>query len=459
LILCGSSYDDFSVNLLPGETQTFLICYFPKVIGNSTANLQFYHDSRLIFEIPLKGNGIDPMSMAGGMGMTQEIRNESKDETSNVTATNTSNRIGKLPIEIVNLTSDTASFLIKPATECSITIEGGGQRPNPHVQVDEFGAFNTEPLNPPDDGIEMNQAGAYHHKINVGELVKLKAGVGGLPSESIQKIKWTIADPKIKDYDEYTPGTFVIYNLTGQDYLKPAISFYWKDVGEKEVTVSIEQIDNNNQSMKCSASRTFAVERNDNDINRQATDFYTFNHNATLLERHSNWHRNNPQVVPCEPSDNGEDFFLYHKRVISNFDAWRETFGYPKIIAWDPATDPPTRKDLDNENRNPIYNPEPIPPFYTIEGRSAGEPEGKGPIKSPCNPIYNKGSNQNITKLGDFISADHLATELERTWHNRVHGSIGGDMSGFYVAPKDPVFWMWHKYIDTLYDNYVAYRN
>jgi hypothetical protein len=97
LILCGSSYDDFSVNLLPGETQTFLICYFPKVIGNSTANLQFYHDSRLIFEIPLKGNGIDPMSMAGGMGMTQEIRNESKDETSNVTATNTSNRIGKLP--------------------------------------------------------------------------------------------------------------------------------------------------------------------------------------------------------------------------------------------------------------------------------------------------------------------------------------------------------------------------
>ena len=456
---CGASYDDISVRLLPGETQTFLICYFPNVVGNSTAKLQFYHDSQLIFQIPLKGNGVYPTLMSGGMELTGQIRNESKDQTTNVTATNTSKRIGILPSEILNLTSDTPTFLIKPTTECSVRIEGGGQRPNPDVWLNERGRYNTEPLDPPDDGIEVNQSTAYHHKINVGQLVKLQAQVNGLPLEDTQNIKWTIADPKIKDYNEYTPGTFVTYNLTSQDYLKPAISFYWKDVGEKEVTVTIEQIDNNNQSMKCSASRTFGVERNDNDINRQATDFYTFNHNATLLERHSNWHRNNPQIVFCEPSDNGDDFFLYHKRVISNFDAWRETFGYPKIIAWDPATDPPTRKELYNENRNPIYDPEPIPPYYTIEGRSQGEPEETGPINSPCSLLYNKGSNQNITKLGDFVTADHLATELERVWHNSVHGNIGGDMSGFFDAPKDPVFWMWHKYIDTLYDKYVAYNN
>ena len=64
------------------------------------------------------------------------------------------------------------------------------------------------------------------------------------------------------------------------------------------------------------------------------------------------------------------------------------------------------------------------------------------------------GNNQTITKLGDFRSADHLASELEWTWHGDVHGYIGGDMSDFYVAPKDPVFWMWHKYIDTVYDKY-----
>src|SRR5688572_29924672 len=51
---CGASYDDISVRLLPGETQTFLICYFPNVVGNSTAKLQFYHDSQLIFQITLK---------------------------------------------------------------------------------------------------------------------------------------------------------------------------------------------------------------------------------------------------------------------------------------------------------------------------------------------------------------------------------------------------------------------
>lgn len=451
--LCGVSYDDISIRLLPGETQSFLICYFPKVTGNSSANLQFYHDSRLIFEIPLKGNGVTPTSMPGEMGLTEEIRNESRDETTNATA-NTSNRIGNLPTEITNLTSDTPSFLIKPMTECSLTIEGGGQRPNPNVLVDRYGPFNTEPLDPPDDGIEMNQTGVYHHKINVGQLVTLQARVSGISSESIESIRWTIADPNIKDYDVYTPGKFVTYNLTGEDYLRPAISFYWRDVGEKEVTATVEEIVNNNQSMKCSASRIFSVERNDNDINRQATDFYTFNHNATILERHSNWHRNNPQILECDPSDNGEDFFLYHKRVMSNFDAWRETFGYSTIIAWDPATDPPTGKDLDNENRNPIYSSEPIPPFFTIEGRTQGTPEGTGPIKSVCSDPYNKGNNQTITKLSDFISADHLASELEATWHGRVHVSIGGEMSDFYIAPKDPVFWMWHKYIDTVYDKY-----
>jgi hypothetical protein len=338
-------------------------------------------------------------------------------------------------------------------TDCAIAIEGGGQRPNPNILVDESGALNTEPLDPSDDGIQMNQTVAYHHKINVGELVKLQASVNGISSETIKSIRWTIADPKIKDYDEYIPGKFVTYNLTEKDYLKPEISFYWKDVGEKQVTVTIEQLSNNNQSKKCSVSRTFSVERNDNDISRQATDFYIFNHDARILERHSNWHRNNPQIVFCDPSDNGEEFFLYHKRLISTFDSWRETFGYSKIIAWDPATSPPTGKDLDNEGREPIYVAQPIPSFFTIEGRTEDSTD-RGPVKSACDPYYNKGTNQSITKLGDFLNADYLASELEATWHGEVHGYIGGDMNNFFLAPKDPVFWMWHKYIDTVYENY-----
>jgi hypothetical protein len=32
---------------------------------------------------------------------------------------------------------------------------------------------------------------------------------------------------------------------------------------------------------------------------------------------------------------------MFHKGIISNFDAWRKTFGYPAIGVWDAATYPP----------------------------------------------------------------------------------------------------------------------
>ena len=231
--------------------------------------------------------------------------------------------------------------------------------------------------------------------------------------------------------------------LKDQDYSKPTISFYWKDGGNKEVTVTVEAI-NGDQSIKCESSRTFNVERNNDDLNRQPTDFYLFNHNATVLENHFNWHWDNEQRIECDPSMNGEKFFLFHKAVIYNFDAWRDTFGYSKIIPWDPATNPPNNTEFDNENRGLVYLPQPIPSFYTTEG---------GRTYSYCNPEY----KQNITKLSDYRDANFLASELERYWHGTVHGSIAGengDMGDFSLAPKDPVFWMWHKYIDTIYDKY-----
>src|SRR5206468_294349 len=142
---------------------------------------------------------------------------ESDNIISNMTGPNISNRIGKLPSGLSNLTTDTTSSLVKPMTGCSITIEGGGQRPNPDVFVSERGPANIIPLKPLDDGQVINQDMEYHHKINVGELVKLRAKVNGIPLDNIESIKWEISEPKIKDYDESKPGKFVTYN-TEQDY-------------------------------------------------------------------------------------------------------------------------------------------------------------------------------------------------------------------------------------------------
>lgn len=189
-------------------------------------------------------------------------------------------------------------------------------------------------------------------------------------------------------------------------------------------------------------------------MDRQASDFYVFNHNTTLLESHLGWHWNHqpPRNVNCDPSHNGEEFLRFHKGVIYNFDSWRETFGYPEIVSWDPANDPPKNIDLynvDNQYRTSIYIPQPIPSYYTTQG---------GNTNSPCALAY----NQTTFKLSDYKDTDYLGTEIEETWHDEVHGAIGwgqdiqegGDMNDPGMAPRDEVFWMWHKYLDSIYDTY-----
>ena len=454
---CGMNYNNTSIHLPPGNTQALSICFYPEMTGPASATLQFYQGSQVLFNLPVRGNGVNPEGMPQ-LGFMEESGNQTDVENISLAEDATiSNHISKIPLVPSNLSSDTQSFLIEPLTDCSVTIEGGGQRPNPAVSGwdinnTRIGPSNTTPVSPLDDGLDLNDNTTRHHKINVGQLVKLEANVSGLPPQSIKNISWTISEPKIKDYNATIPGKFVTYNLTTQDYLQPAVSFYWKDDGGKKVTVTVEEV-SNNQSKKCSTSRIFNVERNHDDIDRQASDFYVFNHNATLLEKHFGWHWDHqlPRNVSCDPSYNGEEFLRFHKGVISNFDSWRETFGYPEIIAWDPANDPPKNIDLynvDDQYRTSKYQPQPIPSYYTTQG---------GNTNSHCALAY----NQTIFKLSDYKDADYLGSEIEETWHNDVHGAIGsdgGDMNDPGLAPRDPVFWMWHKYLDSIYDTYTEIK-
>jgi len=463
---CGLNYNNTSIHLPPGHTQALLICFYPEMMGPASSTLQFYQGNQVLFSIPIKGNGINSEETSP-LGSMNETANKTDVININLTnATTSSTPISKIPSLSSSPSFDTQSFLTEPLSDCQVIIEGGGQRPDPAVssRYDRLGneivLSNITPLSPPDDGLEQNDTTTHHHKINVGQLVKLEANVSGLSPQSIKNISWTVTEPTIKDYDETIPGKFVTYNLTAQDYLQPAISFYWKDTGEKRVTVTVEEV-GNNQSKKCSTTRTFNVERNHNDIDRQAADFYVFNHNATNLANHFAWHVVNRQVVNgqpegCHPLINGEEFFTFHKDVISNYESFLETFGYPALVAWDPADNPPKILDgynVDNNNRNLVYVPVAIPSHYTIKG---------GNTSSDCALEW----NQNVTKLGDYMDANHLGSELEATWHGIVHGAVGGisrgpqgevmrgDMSNPATALKDPVFWMWHNNIDLIYDKY-----
>lgn len=231
-------YNSTSIHLPPGNTQALSICFYPEMTGPSSATLQFYQGSQVLFNLPIKGVGVNPEEMSHEF--MKEIDNQTDVENTNFAGDATiSNHISKIPLVISKMSSDTHSFIIEPLIDCSVIIEGGGQRPDPSVSGRDpshtrIGPSNITPVSPPDDGLDLNDNTTRHHKINVGQLVKLEANVSGLPPQSIKNISWTVYEPKIKNYNTTIPGKFVTYNLTTQDYLHPAISFYWKDVGEKK---------------------------------------------------------------------------------------------------------------------------------------------------------------------------------------------------------------------------------
>jgi tyrosinase-like protein len=458
---CGVDYNSTSIHLAPGYSQTLLVCFYPNKAGPSNATIQFFDGPNILATIPITGNGITPtdnmlMATEGDHNFSSQNIRKSEDILELNKSEMLSNTLEG---------SNDSSILENSATACSVKIEGGGARPNPKVNGE--GPSNTTSESPPDDGLNLDDVPENHlHKINVGEFVDLSANIYGVLPQNIQNIKWIINEPKIRDYDESLPGKFVTSNLTMRDYEKPNISFYWTDTGNKNVTIVV-QAKIGNQSMACGDSRTFVVERNIDDVNRQAEDFYIFNHNARVLHDHFNWHTStNPINSICEPRISGAEFFTFHKGIISNFDNWRQTFGYKNISAWDPGTALPLETEYVDTNRIYPYRPQLTPSFFTPEGGktasacSAPALEDSQP-ENGNNPLY----SYTIRKLTDFINATDLANELEPTWHGTIHTRIGGltpdesqwgDMSDFALAPKDPMFWRWHKYIDQIiYDKYV----
>ena len=52
-----------------------------------------------------------------------------------------------------------------------------------------------------------------------------------------------------------------------------------------------------------------------------------------------------------------------------------------------------------------------------------------------------------VTRVNTF---DQFREFLEKSIHNPVHNAIGGDMSTA-AAPNDPIFWLFHAYIDKIW--------
>jgi hypothetical protein len=313
---------------------------------------------------------------------------------------------------------------------------------------------------------------------NFGEHVILTATPTGF---TITSQTWTIDGPTIKNYNEdlgtqmnTPPVAAVPWSTTAlqpADLTQASVSFYFVPSGAqfepnngpftRNVTITAAK----SIGGTCTVTQPLNVVRNESDITRQAEDFYTSNHRAVtatnplfghVVDEHIFWHANIDGNQAANPAWMG--FLAWHGEFVRRFDLWRQEFGYNKVAPWYPGFALPTGPQFDADaGLRKVYNPDNnrVPTYYTITGGSATDPFGTQ------------------KKIADYLTLDDFTNSFEGSFHGQVHCAIGTTPIGgsffetsgpgygsmcFASSPKDPMFWRWHGYIDTLYRNLCAFH-
>ena len=146
----------------------------------------------------------------------------------------------------------------------------------------------------------------------------------------------------------------------------------------------------------------------------------------------------------------------YISRISMAFEMYSDI---PPIEAWDPGTPLPTGDSVDHDSRDISYLPEEIPSWFTAQPSGNASQEREPDPDLPCEKADAPSlSWQDKTQdsLNDFEpDKELLGCALTDPFHNYRHGAVGGepgDMSYPDRAPKDPIFWRFHKYIDDVSD-------
>ena len=312
---------------------------------------------------------------------------------------------------------------------------------------------------------------------NFGEHVILTATPSGF---TISNPSWAIDGPTIKDYNEDLgtqmsgpPAAAVPWSTTAlqaADLAQPSVSFYFVPSAAqfepnngpfaRNVTLTVTK----SIGGTCMVTQPLNVVRNESDINRQAEDFYTSNHRAVtstnpifghVVDEHIFWHANIDGNQAANPAWMG--FLAWHGTFIRRFDLWRQEFGYNAVAPWYPGFALPTGPQFDAAAvLRQAYNPDTnrVPTYYTITGGSGADFGGQ-------------------KKIADYVTLGAFTGSFEGGFHGQVHCAIGTSPIGsaFFEtsgpgygsmclasSPKDPMFWRWHGYIDTLYRNLCKFH-
>ena len=276
---------------------------------------------------------------------------------------------------------------------------------------------------------------------------------------------WAVEPDIVKDYDDEVfdgnllSGVDPPIQMAPSDFQKPQINFYWKSEADIIRTVGLRVL---TEDGICQDIESYTVKRG-NTSDTQPEDFYvSSNHlmdNSTrVLQEHNAWH-GRYHFWDESYNDKGDSFFQFHKLYLAHFDGFRNVFGYPPIEAWDPGTPLPTGYSVDHDSRDISYLPEEIPSWFTAQPSGNASREREPDPDLPCEKADAPSlSWQDRTQdsLNDFEpDKELLGCALTDPFHNYRHGAVGGepgDMSYPDRAPKDPIFWRFHKYIDDVSD-------
>ena len=161
-----------------------------------------------------------------------------------------------------------------------------------------------------------------------------------------------------------------------------------------------------------------------------------FADNPSFLHDHHEWHRS----YWLKDLDFGERFFVFHRETLRRFDRWRAQHGFGPIQPWDPGT--PIPDDVPHARRD-SSDPSAVDPrcrrpsWFTTAGGEQRDPQ------------------TGARSLADFSTSSLLGASInapgDPSWHGSVHNAIGGDMGDLHTAPRDPIFWRFHKLLDDIW--------
>jgi hypothetical protein len=243
-------------------------------------------------------------------------------------------------------------------------------------------------------------------------------------------------------------------------------TFFWQDPGTFDVTLTLKKDEGGGTfSDLGSCKKTFTVERNTTDPERQPLVFFLSPRSAHPEESagpadvHAKWHAARDQN-PRFPAFPGEDWIFFHRALVAGYDGWRAFFGYPPVTPWDASTNLPT-----SDGSYPMGHPtrpgtegtlvtcdgyasgcEPGPWFTAGGDPLRGRPDDL-PTGRVCKTYLLQTIQPGQVKLADFVDDRALGCVMNSTHHRLLHDAIRGVFPFIATTPHDPIFWAYHKYV------------